>query len=247
MSSKSESGHVTNLWLAKEIISICEGYGGDYQPTNPLISLLSMKSITDNAESLHRIYTEKQMKYKTGVNAKEAMVKRLKFLTKKSIHFYESTGATKEQLESAKVYLRKITGSNVRKKRDENHRVLPGQISNCQMGVDNLMDNFDKLLCYLAMQEEYSPMEPEIKVVNLQAFLDELNAMVEEVFDLKTANENAMIARDNCMYMEGTGLVDVTLLCKKYVGSVFGARSEKAKLVMKLKLRRMMKLKKEGS
>jgi hypothetical protein len=247
MSSKSETGHATNMKLAREIISICEGYGVNFQPTNPLISLTSMTAITDTAESLHRIYTDDLMKYKTGVNAKGLMVKRLKFLAKHSLNYYASLSDIKENVETAKSYLRKITGSNVRKKRDENHEVLPGQVSNCQMDLPHLMENFAGLLSFYAQREMYVPMEADIKVVSMQAFLVELQAVVDEVVDLKTKADNSRIDRDKCMYMEDTGLVDVTLLCKRYVRSVYGARSEEAKMVLKLKLRRMVKLKKVGS
>jgi hypothetical protein len=78
----------------------------------------------------------------------------------------------------------------------------------------------------------------------MRLFLVELQDVVKEVIDLKIQADNARIERDECMYLEGTGLVDVTLLCKKYVSSVFGARSDKTRMVTKHRLRRMMKIQK---
>ncbi|MEI6851518.1 MAG: hypothetical protein WCL06_01700 [Bacteroidota bacterium] len=244
MSSKSETGHIINLSLAREIISTCNSYGAEYQPTNPLISIASMTNITDMAYSLNDIYTDKLMKYKTCVNKKAEMVKRLKVLAKKSVSSYASSNEVEKNIDVAKSYLRKITGSNVRKKRDKNHEVLPGHVSNCQMSIENLMDHFDKLLYWYEGRPIYCPMEEDIKVASMRDFLVELQAVVKEVIEYKIDADNARFERDECMYLEGTGLVDVTLLCKKYVSSVFGARSDKTRMVTKHRLRRMMKIQK---
>jgi hypothetical protein len=49
-------------------------------------------------------------------------------------------------------------------------------------------------------------------------------------------------ARDHALYDIGTGLVDLTVSCKKYVKGLFGAKSPEADSVVRIKFRRIMKL-----
>jgi hypothetical protein len=245
MGSKSETGHVTNMKLAREIISFCVGYGGEYNPSNPLISIASMTAVVDDAVALHKAYYNDLMKKKTAVNRRVDMVKGLKDVAKKSLNSFESGDADEETIEDAKGLVRKITGSNVRKKRDKNNVPLPNQKSNSQMDIAHLMENFASLLNLYLASGKYAPNEDDLKPASMQARLDELMSADDEVRNWYAKVENLRFTRDYCLYVEGTGLVDVILTCKKYVRSVYGARSAKAMMVVRIKLRRVMNIKKE--
>ena len=119
MSSKSETGHIINMGNAKVIISLCEGFGTEYNPSNALISIGNMTAKVGEAVSLQKVYDLDVAKKKTAINTRVALVKSLKTVAKKSLNSFEATDADKETIDDVKGLVRRITGSNVRKKRDE--------------------------------------------------------------------------------------------------------------------------------
>lgn len=74
----------------------------------------------------------------------------------------------------------------------------------------------------------YVPGENELKIAQLQTLLLALKSQNSDVENAIQPLELARTARNETLYHPQTGLVAVALLAKKYVRSVYGARSPQA-------------------
>ena len=102
------------------------------------------------------------------------------------------------------------------------------------MSYDNRLDNFDKLIKLLSSVEQYAPNEADLKVASLTALYTDLMTKNYAVISATTPLSNARILRDDLLYKDGTGLVDIASDVKAYIKSVYGASSPQFKQVSKL-------------
>jgi hypothetical protein len=109
------------------------------------------------------------------------------------------------------------------------------------MSFDSRIDNFDKFVKLLTSVTLYAPNEAELKVTALTATLNDLKAKNLAVTNAEVALNNARIVRNDIMYKDNTGLVDIALDVKTYIKSVFGATSPQYKKISKLRFRKPKK------
>ena len=83
------------------------------------------------------------------------------------------------------------------------------------------MDNLIELL----NSSGYAPNEAELKLAALTAYSTALKNANTAVISATTPLSNARITRDEALYAEGTGLIALAALVKKYVKSIYGADS----------------------
>ncbi|MFA5817695.1 MAG: hypothetical protein WC854_00260 [Bacteroidales bacterium] len=95
--------------------------------------------------------------------------------------------------------------------------------------------NFDKLIKLLASVTLYTPNEADLKVTALSSLYNELKTKNSAVVIAATPLSNARIARNDVLYKNITGLLDIAADVKTYIKSVFGARSAQFKQVSGLK------------
>ena len=103
------------------------------------------------------------------------------------------------------------------------------------MSYDSRLDNFDKLIKLLSSVAAYAPNEADLKITALTALYTDLKAKNLAVINAETPLNNARIARNDVMYKDNTGLVDVATDVKTYIKSVYGATSPQYKTVSSLK------------
>ncbi|MHB8842634.1 MAG: hypothetical protein ACYC56_12765 [Candidatus Aquicultor sp.] len=112
------------------------------------------------------------------------------------------------------------------------------RISTSQQGFDSLMDHFAKLIQTVTAEPLYVPNENELKVTSLNTLLTTLKTTNTAVINAETTYNNALLSRNIALYQRPTGLVDIALEVKKYVKSVFGAKSPQYKQISGLQFRR---------
>jgi len=243
MASKSESSHATNIANFKTLIIVCEKFGTIYFPSNDSISIVNMEAQVEEVEDLFNDHIVAYEATKNPIYLKSDLIKKIKKRAIKTKDFFVATNASASTKKDVKGLVRAITGSNVRKKKPKDGMPAQKWVSNSHLGVAKIMDNFEKLVSLYQAEEHYTPNENDFKIASLLALVDDLstaNTLVAEV----TADEAIKrVARNEGLYREDTGLVDVSLKCKNYVKAVFGARSAEAKLVTKIKLKRIMRKK----
>jgi hypothetical protein len=156
-----------------------------------------------------------------------------------------SLNIPQQSKEQVSAIVRKIQGRRATPKMTEEEKqaaIEAGQavveISSSQMSIDNRLDNFNKLINFLMAISAYSPNEVDLSVAQLLARYETMYAKNRDVINADGPLSNLRITRNNLLYGETTGIVDVAIAAKMYIKSVFGADSPQYKQVGSLSFRR---------
>jgi hypothetical protein len=179
--------------------------------------------------------------YSNAVAAREAAFAPLSKMVTRALNALKATDTTDQVDESAKTLARKIQGKRATAKKTEaekNADAVAGkvtvEISSSQMSYDSRLDNLDKFIKLLASVSLYAPNEEDLKVTSLTALYNDLKTKNIAVVNSAVPLNNARISRNEILYKENTGLVDIASDTKTYIKSVFGATSPQFKQVSKL-------------
>ena len=104
-----------------------------------------------------------------------------------------------------------------------------------QQSYTQLTEHLDNLTALLDNSETYAPNETELQLATLQAYSTSLKSANNSVINSTTPLSNKRIARDEVLYADGTGLIDLAALVKKYIKSLFGADSPQYEQISGLK------------
>ena len=242
MSSTSETGHAKNVANLDDLISFATGYAAAYNPSKTSIKLAALQALSTNAKAAINTVSTVEPAYKNAVAAREAGFEPLSKLITRVMNALKATDTTEQVDESAKTLVRKIQGVRATaKKTEEEKKALAAEgketkeISSSQMSYDSRLDNFDKLIKLLTSVTLYAPNEADLKVAALTALYTDLKAKNAAVLTATMPLSNARIYRNDVLYKDNTGLVDITVDVKTYIKSVFGATSPQYKQVSGLK------------
>ena len=248
MSNNPETGHAKNVSNFESLISFVKGYGATYNPSKDAIRIEALELILANSKkSLIDIDTVFPA-YTNAVSARESAFAPLSKIITRVNNAIKATDTTELVDDSVKTLVRKIQGTRASAKiSDEEKQQLAAegkevnQISASQMGYDNRLENFFKLIMLLNSIPQYNPNEEELKISTLTALYEDLKAKNAAVVETTTPLSNARIARNDIMYKPLLGLVDISFDTKVYIKSVFGASSPQYKQVSKLEFKSLLR------
>jgi hypothetical protein len=238
MASTSETGHAKNIANYNLLIQTNNGFGTDYNPSasNPRIQLPNMlvqytdcNTLQQNVNTQNGIFKPLLNHRRTEFNSLNALVRRVRSSAK-------SCGAPATFFANVDSVVKKILGDRVSK--PEPTATDPAGTSASQQSFDSKADNFDKLIEILRNQALYGPNEPELTVMGLEGKQTIIEAANSAVKTGTAPYNTAIINRNNALYTNETGLVDVAQQSKDYVRSKFGYSSPQFKLVSKIKFRK---------
>ncbi len=227
MASTSEVGHAKNVANFQDLIAFCDGYGATYNPSKGSLKLSALNTLLTTAQGNLANVTAKNTEYNSAVNARVEAFSDLRPLSTRLVNALDATDATKEIIDDAKGFNRKIQGQRASKKEEpvDPNQPAPKTISSSQQSYDQLIQHFDGLISVLESEPSYAPNEDDLKITTLQAKAQDLKNKNEQVAVAYTAVSNARIERNKTLYNDDTGLVDTAGEVKKYVKSVYGATS----------------------
>jgi len=248
MSNNPETGHAKNVSNFESLISFIKGHGDTYNPSKDSIKVNALETILTNAKnSIVDIDTALPV-YTNAVSARESAFEPLGKLITRINNAIKATDTTENVDESVKTLVRKLQGTRATAKiSDEEKQQLTtegkevNQIPASQMGYDNRLENFYKLIMLLSSIPEYAPNEEELKISTLTALYEDLKIKNMAVVNSTTPLSNARIARNDVMYKPLSGLVDCASDAKVYIKSVFGASSPQYKQVSRLEFKSLLK------
>ncbi len=241
MGTISETGHDVNIANFKLIIMACGSFGVKYNPSNALISVAAMETQYAAAVVLQSEYVKSTAVLKLPVNEREDLLVALRGIVVRVVALLGSTEAGKSIVKDVKGLARKMTGSNVKRKRLANGDIDPKSVSNSHLGIDSRLENFNKFVELLALEPLYVPNETDLQVVSLRALLADLQAAVGVVDTLEVDVNMKRLARDRALYKADVGILDVALACKNYVKAVFGSRGLETHGVTGIYMKRIIK------
>lgn len=227
MTSISEKGHAKNIGNFYKLISFCEGYGTTYNPSKEILKIPQLNALLLVANQKLQNVIEKNTLYNDAVNERINAFKDLRALSTRLINALQTTEASQEKINDAKGFNRKIQGKRVAvaKKSLDSEAQAPNTISVSQLSYDKLIQHFAGLISVLQSEETYQPNEADLTIVKLNDKRVDFYVKNQNVANAHTTISNARIERNNIMYDDDNGLVNVANEVKKYVKSVFGAVS----------------------
>lgn len=228
MASTSETGHAKNIANFNKLTQFCTGYGTRYNPSNSALTIANLTAQHANADTLHDAVATAKQPYINAVNERQLRFKELpKFSTRIVNALAASAGVTDQLIDDARTILRKIRGTRAKKVNPDNDN----SISVSQRSFDMLLDHFVDLVALVAAVPTYTPNESELQTSNLNNLKTQAGLLNKTVVTASVALGNARIQRNQALYTEKVGLVDVAKDVKTYVKSVFGPSSDEYKLI----------------
>jgi hypothetical protein len=100
------------------------------------------------------------------------------------------------------------------------------------------VEHFNGLIELVSSHAEYNPNETELKVATLQTYLTELKTANTNVVNSHKAWGNSRICRDNRLYADTKGLVDIVLDVKACVKSVYSSTSPQYEQISGIEFKR---------
>lgn len=245
MAQTSETGHAKNVANFTQMVTICTSYGAKYNPSNPALRLSQMNSSLALAKDCMAAHNNAQALFSNALSTRGVLFKPFNALVTRIGNAVKSAGVSKQTKDQVTAIIRKLQGRRATPKLPEEEKqaaMAAGhekvEISSAQTSIDNVLENFDKLIKLLASIPEYAPNESELSVAALTALYEDMFAKNAAVINAEIPLSNLRISRNDMLYREITGLVDVATASKMYVKSVFGATSPQYKQVSSLKFTR---------
>ena len=242
MASTTEQGHNRNAVNFEKLIINCTSYGTAYNPSKAALKVAAMQAQLNAAKNSITTINALTPAYKTSVAARVAAFKPLDKLITRVNNALKASDSTPEIDEAAKTIVRKLQGRRAVAKSTEQEKSTAKEegneiveISSSQMSYDNRLDNLDKLIKLLSSVAQYAPNEADLKIAALTAIYTDLKAKNQAVMNAEVPLSNARIARNDIMYKDNTGLVDIAADAKTYIKSLYGATSPQYKQVSALR------------
>lgn len=234
----AETGHARNVEHFAQLISFVQGYGADYAPSNTTITLLNLQTKIAASQGGIDSVSSARAPLTVAVNNRQNAFADLRPLTTRVVNSFAASGAPQNAIDDAKTLKRKLDGARAKTlpKDDPNAPDDESKTNSVsQQSYTQLTEHLDNLLELLESSGAYAPNETELKVTTLSTYSASLKDANTAVINATTPLSNARISRDETLYADETGLVDLAALVKKYVKSLYGADSAQFQQVSGLK------------
>lgn len=242
MASTSELGHNRNAINFDTLIINCTSFGTAYNPSKASLKITALQAQSTLAKNSITAINSLTPAYKNAVSARVSAFKTFDKLITRVNNALKASDTSQQVDESAQTIIRKLQGRRATPKKTEEQKKVASEagveiveISTSQMSYDSRLDNLDKLIKLLASVPQYAPNEADLKVTALTALYNDLKAKNLAVINAEVPLNNARMARNDIMYKENVGLVDIALDIKTYIKSVYGATSPQFKQISGLK------------
>jgi hypothetical protein len=231
-----ETGHNKNVANFETLIITCTGFGADYNPSNPSITLAALKTQHTAAKTVIKDVKTTEAPFDNVEGQRKTIFKPLKPTATKVLNALKSSGAPATVIADAETICLKIHGKradNTPTTESEDQKGK-GRISVSQQSFDMQIDHFEKLIERASIEPKYKPNETPLKIVTLTNYKTQLQTIITTYKTVAIPYKNALLKRDTVLYAPETGLVDTAQTVKNYVKSVYGASSPQYKQVSKL-------------
>lgn len=244
MARNSESGHAKNVANFSSLISVIKGFGAVYNPSNQSVTVGNLEALAQNATNSLSLVNGVLGSNSIAIAARKEAIKPLSKLSTRILNSLRSSDVTKQIVDSAQSLVRKIQGQRATKKLTAEQKealkaegIVKKEVSSSQMSIDSRIESFDKLIQFVSGIPQYAPNEIELQVSTLTNYNNTLKTVNNDAREADTELNNTRIARNEILYTETTGLVDVATAAKMYIKSLFGASSPKYKQVSGLRFK----------
>lgn len=261
MASNSETGPAVIMANLELLFAYCNGWGPSYQPAKASIQLSTLQQLLLDGRASIMSVTECYQAYNALKNARiEAFEDFSKYITR-VVNAVAVSELSPKLIEDIQGVARKIKGIRVGKKEkevatnvmataattnmeepteptaldDENGKAgKPKNHSVARTSRDQVIEHFSLLITLLQPEPMYQVNEPELQIGYMQQRLENMRMTNSSIMPYRVNWSNAIIARDELLYADNTGICDVALDVKKYVKAAYGAQSSQYRQISKL-------------
>lgn len=242
MATNSETGHAKNVANFSQLVIKCTSYNATFNPSNPAIQLPALQNILSQGKVAVASVNGAEGILSKSIASRAIAFKPFSKLMTRISNAVKASGAPKQSVDQVTNLIRKLQGrrASPKKTEEEKQAALDAgkeivEISSSQMSFDSNLNNLDKLIKLLVMVPEYTPNENELTISSLTAYYEDLLEKNLVVINASTKLKNLLIHRNELMYKETTGMMNIANSVKIYIKSVFGATSPQYKQVSSLK------------
>lgn len=242
MTKSSEAGHISNLNNFDRLLTVIASRSDHYRPSRASLSLEALQNLHTAAKNAFVQLKKADSEYATAIDVRKNGYSTLGPYITRIINALIASDSSEEADRSAKILVRKLRGQRVsafytdaEKAALESEGKSSRQHSSSQMDFNSRLDNFDKLVCLLAVIPEYNPNEDDLKVGALKAYYHDLYAKNLAVIEAASRKANAHTNRFDILYKPLSGMVPLALDAKTYIKSIEGSSGLFYKLVSKIK------------
>jgi hypothetical protein len=238
MASNSETGHSVNISNFKLMIDKCTAFGVTYNPSNTDLAVANMTTQWTTTDAAHQTLTAAMQNAKAPINARQILFDPVDKLVTKTLNYFESTKASKQIKKDAKGLADRYRGFGVKVNKLPDGTPDPNSVSTSHQSYVQKADTFKQLLDLYKSEPLYAPNETALTTATLTTLYNAMKAANDTIGTILAPVETARITRDNGLYAEDSGIVDVAAACKDYVQGLYGASGAETKLVRKIKFTR---------
>ena len=183
MASKSEVGHAKNVANFQDLIEFVIGYDTNYNPSKASLQLANLQALKAEGDTKLAEVITKNTTYNSKVNDRIYAFEGHRAYSTRLLNALQSTDASKETIDDAKGYNRKIQGKRASKIETpvDPNAPAPNTISAAQLSYDQLIQHFEGLRATLESEASYTPNEVDLQITTLKAKITDMISKNNEV------------------------------------------------------------------
>jgi hypothetical protein len=217
--------HVKNAEAFTRVVDFCTGFGGMYNPGRPTLQIDALTSQVNQIHSALDAVKTAKAKYDLYVNERKQAFDLVPKLLAGTLRRLEASGTKSEQLEDARAYVHRFSGSLPRSRNpipSDKIESAPEPKGLLQLAYTSKVDAFSKLVEALKTNTLYQSHEHDFKVTGLEAKVMELAQLNQAVGMARKIWRMKIIDRDKLLYENEDSMFQVARAVKKYVRGLYG-------------------------
>jgi len=235
MAQQYETGHAKNVANFQKLIEQVTTYE-EYNPAIEDLKITELQSLYNKSITSLDNIKEKRISNKDAIHSRQEIYKNLKSKATRIINYLDILNLKDGTFAQAKSLNKLIQGSNKTiKEVDEYNDDETKSKSTSRQSYTQIAENFSKLIQLLETIGTYNPNIDDIKINSLKSYHTDLVSKTQKVNQTEAELNTEFIERNNVLYNEDNGLFEIAQNVKKYVKSLYGAKSPEYTNVSKIK------------
>ncbi len=231
--------HVRNTEAFGQLIGICTGYAGGYNPGSTNLQVTSLNALLNEArQALTEVYSAQTL-FDNATNNREVVFKEMRLRCTRIYNVLKACGANPLTLEDARIRIRRMDGKRplveIQHQAEAVESTIIKKRNPSNTDYISLTEHFARLMATVTADGSYKSNEGELTIEALNQLLAILRNSNELVWQATLQLANARNHRNKVMYQKDFGLYTIAMSVKAYVKSAFGTKSTQYKEVSKIR------------
>lgn len=242
MASKSETGHAKNVANFQALIEEVKTMP-KYRPNSERFAIAGLEAKYQASLGSTNALNKVNIALGNLITDRQILFDPLPQLATRILNGLADTEASDGFKKDAATIARKIQGRRATPKQKETEAPEPGAaplpktISTSQQSFDNMVEHYRKLIELLSTEPTYKQADETISLPGLQAMLQKMETVNKAVKEATATFGEHIRLRNEMLYEEKVGLVEIAKEVKKLIRSAYGYSSPEAKRVTAIKFK----------